>query len=206
MTKLTPADDHEITALSSGKFIATESGLIVKGQPTFDEWMTYGKNLHRVNRALQMVIGDWLNEGEARFGERYSQATTMWPDMQLETLRNWKWVASRVGTSLRNDTLHYSHYAVVAPLPEPEQAEWLTKAAKKKLTSKELRQAIQGSVPPPAAKAPIHVLRGEFLTVCDALDDLVERDDIPEPARPHVEQAHQAMSLALSALERAKVK
>ena len=181
---------NEITALSSRKFIATDSGLIVNGAPTFDEWMAYGKMLHRVNRALQMVIGDWLNEGEKRYGETYAQATAIWPDMHLDTLRNWKWVAGAVKKSLRNDILHYSHYAAVAPLEDTDKAEWLKVAVKDSLTSHDLRERIKdrnGPDPAPDALPTGSLsLRAAVQTVAAAVADLRDRDDLPPLAKPIV--------------------
>jgi hypothetical protein len=170
---------NEITVLSSGKFVATDSGLVVNGSPSFDEWMAYGKMLHRINRALQMVIGDWLNEGEKRYGETYAQATALWPDMQQDTLRDWKWVSAAVKKSLRKDNLHYSHYSAVAPLPPDEQREWLALAVKDSLTSHDLRGRIKmaknGSTPPPPAP-----LRDALLALAAALADLSARRDVAD--------------------------
>ena len=133
-----------VSILSYKKFVVDASGLHVQGQPDYAEWMEYGQMLHAVNQHLQMVIGDWLNYGEKRYGETYTQATAMWPELQQGTLANWKYVAGSVKSSLRSEDLHFSHYAVVAPLPPAEQRQWLKRAKAEKLTSRELRKIITG--------------------------------------------------------------
>lgn len=55
------------------------------------------------------------------YGETYSQVIEE-TGLDYQTLRNYKYVASRIELSLRKDNLHWHHHLVVAPL-EPDQQE-----------------------------------------------------------------------------------
>jgi len=105
--------------LSLGKFYFDKTGLTVTGDPTFEEWENCGKFLKQAEKSVQFWIGDWLNYGERKWGEMYSQAVEE-TDYTEGSLRNAKWVSSKVPLSLRNDKLEFNHHVVVAPLP-PEK-------------------------------------------------------------------------------------
>jgi len=47
-------------------------------------------------------VGDWLNYGEARYGEMYSQAIEI-TGYASQTLADAKWVASRIEPSRRHE-------------------------------------------------------------------------------------------------------
>ena len=70
------------------------------------------------------------------------------------TLRNFKYVSSRVELSLRNDNLTWNHHVAIAPLESTEQQNWLDKASELGWKVKDLRRAIKESKPseyPPVA-------------------------------------------------------
>ena len=60
--------------LQLGQFSLDTTALVVRGEPSFDEWESVGAFLHQVDGAVQWWIGDWLNYGEKAYGEKYSQA------------------------------------------------------------------------------------------------------------------------------------
>jgi hypothetical protein len=74
--------------------------------------------------SVQFWIGDWLNYGESKYGEKYAQAVG--PE-QAETWKNYAWVARSVEMSLRKDILSYKHHEVVAPLNSAGQKDWLAR-------------------------------------------------------------------------------
>lgn len=95
---------------------------------TFDTWEALGAWLQTVDGCIHWWIGDWLNWGEARYGERYAQAlsATGW---SLSTLEVYAWVCKRVPVGNRRTDLSFSHHKAVAHLPPSSQQELLARAA-----------------------------------------------------------------------------
>lgn len=134
-----------IPAISSGPFKATPTGLTVsRGDVPYEVWQAYGEGLERVEGAIQWVIGDWLNYGETRYGETYTQALELWQEEKIQKLRNYKWVSANVELSLRKDNLSWYHHLEVAKLEPNEQRSWLARAEAKTWTVRDLRHAIRG--------------------------------------------------------------
>lgn len=115
---------------------------------SFDEWESVGNTLLAIDKSLNWWVGDWLNYGEAKWGEMYSQAeaVTGWG---YDRLARAKWVASKVPFCLRRQTLSWTcHLNVAHLLTTTEQKEWLDKAETEGLHSAELKKAIkQASLP-----------------------------------------------------------
>lgn len=132
-----------IPAISAGPFTATPIGLHIRGKPSFEVWFEYGRGLRRVEGALQWVIGDWLNYGSGSWGEKWSQATMLWPDSREGSLSAYKSVAARVAKPTRVGELTWSHHRLVAYLPEPEQRRWLQEAIENEWHTRELAVALQ---------------------------------------------------------------
>lgn len=96
---------------------------------SFDHWDRIGRQLQLANIAVQWWIGDWLNYGEARYGEKYTQAVQEL-GRKKEVLMNYASVAKRVETSRRREVVDYSIHVEVASLPPKQQEKVLEKAAK----------------------------------------------------------------------------
>lgn len=128
--------------LELGAFTLARTGLTVRGKPSFDEWQRCGAFLKRIEGAVQWWIGDWLNYGEQRYGEKYSQALDA-TDLDYQTLRDYAWVALKVELSLRKDNLSYSIHKEVASLPSPQQAAVLQRAADEQLTVTQVRALVR---------------------------------------------------------------
>jgi len=128
--------------ISIGKFTLAKTGLVIAGDPSYEEWEDCGHFLRQAEKAVQFWIGDWLNYGDKKYGEMYSQAVDE-TDYAEGSLRNAKWVASQVELSRRRDNLSYSHHAEVAALPPEKQDYWLSEAEEKGLTRSDLRHAIK---------------------------------------------------------------
>ncbi len=108
----------------------------------FVRWAEIGQKFQLMSGSLNWWIGDWLNEGERRYGETYTQAIEL-TGHKLEYLKNCKWVSSVVRTSTRVDVLTWTHHRYVAHLPEKEQKLWLKHAADNGLSSAALKQALE---------------------------------------------------------------
>jgi len=148
---------NEIEVRKDG-FAFGKNRLLIEGDPGFDNWAAFGETLKQVDGALHWWIGDWLNFGEARYGERYAQAIED-TGFAYATLRDDKWVSSRFGVSRRRDILSWSHHKEVAGLDETEQDKLLDAAIKEKYSVRQLRQAkIESTKRLPVSKAHYEVI------------------------------------------------
>lgn len=50
-----------------------KNGLQAIGNPTFEQWQECGEFIKKSNGAVHFWIGDWLNYGEQKWGEMYTQ-------------------------------------------------------------------------------------------------------------------------------------
>jgi len=136
-----------IPAISHGPFTATPTGLIVTAPVPYEVWEAYGGALRRVESSLQWVIGDWLVYGEDTYGEKYAQATSLWPGNTIERLKRYAFVSQCVPVCLRKQTLSWSHHVEVASLESAKQKTWLEKAEREDWTVRELRAHLDGQSP-----------------------------------------------------------
>lgn len=113
------------------KFMVTPIGLVVSGEPTFDESAAFGELLRVFDQAIQFAVGDYINFMEGTFGEQAAQvidAETGWSE---STTRVYRWVAAKVPIENRYpvSVLSFDCHQQVAALPAAEQRAWLEKAA-----------------------------------------------------------------------------
>lgn len=106
----------------------TAVSLKVKPRTNIQQWFKIGDSLRNIEGALQWWVGDWLNDGEAAFGEMYAQAVDHVGYAQ-KTLMNIQWVASRIPASRRRENVSWTKHAEVASLEPKEQEKILEKAA-----------------------------------------------------------------------------
>ena len=108
---------------------------------TFEEWQDVGRKLKAARSTIHWLLGDWLNYGERRWGEVYTQALEETP-YAYQTLRNDKFVAGRVDLSRRRDKLSWSHHEAVADLEPDVQDKLLDVAEAMSLNRDEFRKEI----------------------------------------------------------------
>lgn len=137
----------ELVPDASG-FQFTPTGLVISGRPSYAAWEAVGKKLQYVHGAVHWWLGDWINEGEMRFGETYAQAIEDSP-FTYGTLANDKFIAQQIECSRRREKLSFAHHAEVAKLAPDEQDFWLDQAEANSWTRQQLRQAIRDSVDTP---------------------------------------------------------
>lgn len=121
----------------------TLTALDLPHELTFEEWESIGAGLQLLERGMLWWIGDWLNYGEERFGEKHAQVLDSKKYTQ-GTLANCKYVAKRFAPSSRYDGLSWSHHYAVAKLPPADRDVWLAKAEEESWTRAELRAHIDG--------------------------------------------------------------
>jgi hypothetical protein len=128
----------------------------------YETWEALGRFLGSLDRRSRWYLGDWLNFGEAVYGEAASQgveATTAERYNEAErvtgldhgTLMNVRSVCARVARSRRREELGFWIHAEVAPLDPEEQIAWLDRAVAEGWTRAELRDAIRESKNPTPA-------------------------------------------------------
>ena len=108
------------------------------------KWVYLGLTIRAGIDDWRFAVGDWFNDGEGFLGE---QAYGYLRPFKEETVRQYAWVAGTVARSTRVLELPWTDHRAVAALPPGEQAEWLEKALRGGLTSKELNRAIHGEKP-----------------------------------------------------------
>lgn len=107
-------------------------------------WVKVGRQLGAVSRVSNWWVGDWLQYGAARWGEKYAEAARI-TGHDAKTLRNYAYVARQFDLSRRRDTLTWSHHAEVAGLEPHEQDRWLDRALTDKLSVADLRTELLSS-------------------------------------------------------------
>ena len=122
--------------------VITPTALILHPAVELEEWSPIGVKLGRVKDWVNFALGDWLNYGEAKYGEMYSQAASD-TGMSEETLMILKYVASRVAPEIRIKDLTWSHHREVAKFPPEEQSRWLEKALKRSWSVRDLKDALK---------------------------------------------------------------
>lgn len=128
------------TERASAQF--TPTGLLIPEGMTFEQWEEIGNSLAGIEQARQWWVGDWVNYGEARYGEKYTQALDA-TGLAYQTLMNAASVARKVEISRRRENLSWSHHEAVAKLDPAEQDRWLDRAASERLTRAEVRAALK---------------------------------------------------------------
>lgn len=129
-------------AINDPKFTITRTGIQFNEELSFEEWEALGQQLAPVANSIRFIVGDWINYGEKRYGEKYEEALTR-TGLALQTLKNYAWVTKNVETSVRTDVLDFTHHQVVAKIKNgEEQRHWLDIAIKHKLGKRRLQKSI----------------------------------------------------------------
>jgi hypothetical protein len=109
---------------------------------TYAQWAEIGSKFQYVVGSLNWWLGDWLAEGEKRYGETYTQAVELTGHKQ-DHLMKCKQIAEAVQKRTRVQVLSWTHHRYVSHLPEAEQRLWLEHAAEHELSSRDLKQALE---------------------------------------------------------------
>ncbi|HEX5145954.1 MAG TPA: hypothetical protein VFV85_02940 [Conexibacter sp.] len=144
-----------------------------RGDLALADWAEQGRRFGTIGRAAGWWIGDWLQYGNSKFGERYSRASRI-TGYDVQTLMNMVYVASRVDTSQRRENLSWSHHAEVAALPPEERGRWLDVAESERLSVRCLREEIRRArraIEPPKPD------RSEPGIVCPNCGERMEKED-----------------------------
>jgi hypothetical protein len=138
MTALEVTADRDIVYSS---FVLTSIGLMPLGTPSYAQWEAVGFFIKQTQNACALWLGDWINYGQARFGEKYYLAIVK-TGLDYGTLRNAAYTARRIHLSDLSDKLGYKHHELVAPLPRFDQQELLREAERRNLSRREFQTRI----------------------------------------------------------------
>lgn len=119
------------------------TSLVLPEGLSFGDWQELGGTLQGMVAAIPWWVGDWLNFGERKYGEKYSQGIQDRTGMKTQRLMNYAWVANAVETSTRVEVLSWSHHREVAPCPPETQRRLLTQAAKASLDVPDLKRLVR---------------------------------------------------------------
>jgi len=108
----------------------------------FSDWVEQGRKLGQIGRSAGWWIGDWLNYGNAAYGERYVRAARI-TGYDVQTLMNMTYVASRFEPCRRRERLSWSHHAELAALEVKTQDRFLQRAETERLSVRDLRAEIR---------------------------------------------------------------
>jgi hypothetical protein len=106
------------------------------------EWIVHGRRLGTIGRGVAWWIGDWVNYGNMKFGQKYSRAARI-TGYDVQSLMNMSYVASRFDCSRRRENLSWSHHAELAGLAVEHQEMWLDNAEQKRISVRGLREAVR---------------------------------------------------------------
>lgn len=130
------------TDIAIGNFTLTKTGMRITGNPSYQEWAKVGIFIQSASTASTLWLGDWINYGESRFGEKYSQAIEE-TGLDYQSLRNAAYVSRQVALEDRRPELSYSHHAEVAALTPEEQKIMLDKATENGWSKQLLRLKVK---------------------------------------------------------------
>ena len=96
---------------------------------SFDDWEAIGRALEVAERAVQWWIGDWLNHGLEKYGDKAAQVVDAHEKTGIPagTLMSYQWVADKVKPITRVIGVSWSVHREVATLPPAEQTKILAK-------------------------------------------------------------------------------
>lgn len=180
---------------------------------TFQQWAEIGRKFQQIDTSINWWLGDWLNEGDKRYGETYAQAIEV-TGHKIDQLQECKRVSASVKSANRLAFLSWTHHKHVAPLPEDEQLSLLATALENDWSSRELDEVVrsyrdapprikqQPEPPPPAPDLTYRASNNRELATIQAAMDTVQRQrwptttgigatGLPPVMRPH---EHEALS------------
>lgn len=142
----TPAKAQTVNRQISNESKPSVDGVSWKpdGVLTLPRWIECGRRLGALGRGVPWWIGDWLQFGNERYGEKYTRASRI-TGYDTQTLMNMVYVASRFGPERRRPSLSWSHHAELAALDASDQERWLDLATKERLSVRSLRQEVRSA-------------------------------------------------------------
>lgn len=141
-TQLAETQEQTLIANIPASVRIDRSGIEFTEDLSFEQWDSLGRELAPMAKSIGFIVGDWINYGMSRYGEKYQEAVEV-TGLSVETLKQYSYVARRIKKCDRSHALDWTHHLVVAKVKEPEmQRDWLKKAEANKLSVSRLRKSI----------------------------------------------------------------
>jgi len=121
----------------------TDVGLYFNHDIEYDQWLRLMSTLQQLSTGIQFSIGDALNYGQKRYGEKYSQAMDA-TGYAYQSLANWSWVSNNVPISNRVAGLSWTHHRLVAHMGTEQQKQILETAKARGITITEFERELKG--------------------------------------------------------------
>jgi hypothetical protein len=129
---------------SSGSASLRQVSWAPEGELTLKDWIIAGRKLGLLGRGAQWWLGDWIRFGNARWGDRYKEASRI-TGYEPGSLRNMAWVSGQFDPPQRDPRLSWSHYPMLAKLQPEEREVWIERAVEDRLTVGDLRAELRRS-------------------------------------------------------------
>lgn len=138
-----------MTDKTDNQFKLNRTSLEIDPDISFEDWDSYGSNIHDVIDSSKWWRADWGNFGESRFGEMANQSSHM------ILSRPYNWTAQKVPLERRRAELKFSHHRAVASLSPELQTKMLDMAIANHWKVDTLAEAVKetkvaGKASPPA--------------------------------------------------------
>ena len=159
----------------------SEAGIRFTGDLSYEHWEHLMTVLVKMETAFQWALGDALNYGEGRYGEKYTQAMEL-TGHTYQSLANYSWVARNIPMHVRNPLLSWTHHRVVCKLSTDEQERLLTEAFQKQWSVDVLGDIVRGESLTKRVRDQVEVPPGLSVTAAQQLLEsaaCINRDGVP---------------------------
>lgn len=109
---------------------------------SYEVWKEVGQRFQRVNSSINWWLGDWINAGENKWGDKYTQALEATGN-SLQNLMNYAYVSRKIPFSVRTEKLSWTHHWHVASLDADAQKALLSAAVTHEMSSGQLLSAVK---------------------------------------------------------------
>lgn len=141
MTETLVKSEYAFTELSIPG-TATQTGLTLPESLSFEQWQNLGKVVVLLESAGQWWLADYLNFGERKYGDQYTQVEED-TGYSYNTLRHIKYTAANVELCRRRHNVSFAHHTEVAALEPETQSYFLERAELEGWSRKDLRREIK---------------------------------------------------------------
>lgn len=121
----------------------TDVGIIFNNDIDEHQWLQLMATLQQLTDAFQFALGDALNYGQQRYGEKYAQAMDA-TGCAYQSLANWSWVSSNVPINNRVAGISWTHHRLVAHVGTQHQRQLLESAKSRRLSAVEFERELKG--------------------------------------------------------------
>lgn len=129
----------------------------------YEDWFRLMATISRLETAMQFAIGDALNYGQRKYGEKYAQAMEA-TGHSYQALANYAWVSNAIPMINRQPLLSWTHHRAVARLDPSEQSRALMLAQQNDWTADELTVHVKGE--------PVNRKQSELIRVPEGMTPL----------------------------------